>query len=71
MHEEVETAELLIDPPEDRVDVRVRRHVARQHQRRLFESLRELPHVLFEASLIRQRESRAAPGRCLSDGPRK
>ena len=42
VHEEVEAAELLVDAREHGVDVGIRRDVARQNQRRLFEPLRQV-----------------------------
>ena len=71
MDNEVQAAELLVDAAEHRRDVLVGTDVARQHQRRLREALREVVDVLFEAALIGEREPGAAIGRRLRNGPRK
>ena len=70
VHDEIERAELLLDLREDRIDVSVRGHVARQDERGLLESLREIIDVFFEAALIGQGEACAASGRGLRDRPR-
>ena len=71
MDDEVEAAEFLVDAAEHRGDVLVGADVARQHERRLCEPLREVVDVLFEAALIGEREPSAAIGRRLRDGPRE
>ena len=71
VHDEVEPAEFLIDLGEHRLDVGVRRDVARQDERGRVEPLRQLVDVFFESSLVGEREARAAPGGGLRDGPRR
>jgi hypothetical protein len=71
VHDEIKPAEVLFDSGEYRRNVFIGPDVARQHERRLRESLRQFVDVLFEATLIRERKARS-PARCrLCDGPRQ
>src|SRR5690242_3640637 len=69
MDEEVQSAEVLIDSGEYRVHLRVGCHVAREHQRRLAETSRQLLNVFFETALIGEHETRAARGGRLRNRP--
>ena len=71
MHDEIETAELLVHGGKHALDLRVRGNIARQDQRRRCQSLRQFLHVIFEASLIGQCQPRAASSGRLRDRPRK
>ncbi len=70
MHDKVEAAELLIDPCEDRIDVRVRRDIAGQHKWRLVKPLRQIVDMIFETPLIRDRKAGSTAGCFLRDRPR-
>ena len=66
---EIEPAELGVDALEHRLDVVVGADVARQDERRLGKSCRQLPDVFFEPALIGQRQARAARRHGLRDRP--
>ncbi len=69
VHDEVETAELLIDACEHRIDVGVEETSHGSTSGGLLEPLRQVVDVLLEASLIGERQPRAAAGRRLRDRP--
>src|SRR5262245_13749502 len=71
MHDEIKPAEVLLDSGKNGRDVLVGRDVARQHERRLRESLRQLVDVFFEAALICEGKARSAARSRLCNCPRQ